>query len=295
MPPPPGRTPQRTPQRAPQGRDVLHPLPPVHAEAPLFSFASIDEYEKRHRTGTNMEFEFEKREIRRFNAALLKFKAFPMIAIRHGRSSKDILLFIEPRERDSMLPKEDERCQVDIPGVGVLGAMRKENPCSSWAVLNHFWDRHLVFETTIESRHFDSIIPFFSGPEMITASMEMPQPHQIQHKTISFELRLSYSTMKAEIGALDIMMSALRDNQAGMERKANALKYIMKFEPPASHVNLFAHFPHMTSPTSIPRHVSPELVGMMRALDSHQQNAYRSLMSNIPAGVGILPGGPGAG
>lgn len=291
MPPPIGATPQARERH----EDIIEPLPAVSPVAPIFSFDNIGEYERRHRQATSTEFEYEKREIRRFNAALLKFKAFPMIAMRDGRGSKDILLFVEPRESDAMLPKEDEKCMVDIPGVGLLDAVRKENPCSSWGVRGHYWDRHLVFEFTLPHRSRHLITPFFSGPELITSGMEMPQPHQIQPQNITFQLRLSYSTMEAEIGALNIMMRSITVNQGEMQAKARAFEYIMDFRTSTSSVNLFRYFPHMASPNSLPRHVSPELGQMMRNLNSHQQHAYRSLMSNIPAGVAILPGGPGAG
>lgn len=272
--------------------DNIQPLPAVTPVPPLFSFDSIEEYERRHRQGTNTEFEFEKREIRSFNAALLKFKAFPMIAMRDGRGSKDILLFVEPREGDSMLPKEDEKCMVDIPGVGLLDAVRKENPCSSWGVRGHYWDRHLVFEFTLPHRSRHLITPFFPGPELITSGMEMPQPRQIQPKDISFHIRLSYSTMEAEIGALNSVTRAVIEDWG---EKARAFRYIMDFRTYTSCVNIFRYFPHMASPTSLPQGVASELGQMMRSLDSHQQHAYRTLLSNIPAGVGILPGGPGAG
>lgn len=285
----------RTPQARERHEDIIQPLPAVTPVAPLFSFDNMEEYERRHRQATNTEFEFEKREVRRFNAALLEFRAFPMIAMRDGRGSKDILLFVEPRERDSMLPKEDEKCMIDIPGVGLLDAMRKENPCSSWGVRGHHWDRHLVFEVALPNRSRHLINPFFSGPELITTEMRMPQPHQIQPKNINFHLRLSYSTMEAEIGALNIMTRSETGNQGEMQAKARAFKYIMDFRTYTSCVNLFRYFPHMTSPNSLPRNVSAELGQRMRSLDSHQQNAYRSLLSNIPAGVAILPGGPGAG
>lgn len=249
----------------------------------------------RHRDGVNVEFEFEKREVQRFNAAMFRFKAYPLIAMRHGDDSKDILLFVEPKDHDSMLPKEDERCKIDIPGVGILDATRKENPCTSWGVRNHYWDRHLVFEITLPSRSRNSVIPFFSGPEVITSGTEMPQENQVRYKNVAFELRLSYSTMLAEIAALQDMERAVTENQAAMQAKSDAMKYILDFRSPTNFVNLFTVFPHMMSPDTLPRHVSPELAQNMRALNTHQQTAYRSLLSNLPARIGILPGGPGAG
>lgn len=249
----------------------------------------------RHRDGVNMEFEFEEREVQRFNTAMFRFKAYPLITMRHGRHTKDILLFVEPRDHDSMLPKEDERCKIEIPGVGILDAMRKENTCTSWGVRSHYWDRHLVFEITLPSRSRNSIIPFFSSPEIITSGTEMPRENQIQFKNVTFELRLSYSTMIAEIAALQEMERAVTENQVAMQAKSNAMQYILNFRSPANFVNLFAVFPHMTSPDTLPRHVSPGLAHTMRALNNHQQTAYRSLLSNLPAGIGILPGGPGAG
>lgn len=291
MPPPSaGQTPRQTPQH----RSGLEPLPAVRRVPPLYSFNDVGEYSSRHRQAINVEFEFERREIGRFNAELLVFRAFPMITIRCGRSSDDILLFVEPRPRDSMLPKEDESCKVNIPGVGVLDATRKENPCFTWGVHGHYWDRHLVFQVTLPSRSRNSLLPFFPSPEL-TRDRVMPQPHQLRPRNITFELRLSWSTMLAETAALGVMTRAVTENQVEMRAKANAMKYIMDFQTPTNFVNLFTYFPHMTAPNSLPRSVSFELARAMRALNLHQRDAYRSLLSNIPAGVAILAGCPGAG
>ncbi|KAL1869644.1 hypothetical protein Daus18300_005499 [Diaporthe australafricana] len=274
----------------------LSPLPAVRAAAPILSFDSPNQFARKHFTGTNQEFEFEKGEISKFNAAEHEFKAYPMITIREGRSSKTVLLFIEPKERDLMLPKEGEQCKVHVGGAGRYVTIRRENPCLSWGVSNHYWDKHLVFEITITlEKDRARIHSFFSGPDKIESGMEMPGLRQIRPETAVFELRVSSSTMEAEIGALRTVMSAFKEDRWHMKRKADALKYMMKFGKPAGYVDIFAHFPHMSSPGHLPKNVSPDLAKKMMALDSHQERAYKSLLCNIPDGIGILPGGPGAG
>lgn len=278
-----------------QTQNALEPLPPVPAVAPLFSFDDINEYERRQLEGISKEFQFEMREIAKFNKEELNFKAFPMITMRRGRNTRDILLFVEPRERDSMLPKEDESCKINIPRFGLMNAKRKENPCSSWGVRGHHWDRYMVFEVTLEISSRDSFNTFFSGPELIETGMEMPQPHRIQSRNITFELRLSFSTMEAERDAVKAMVGAVRGDPEGTQAKARAFKYIMDFRTVTSWRNIFSHFPHMASPTSLPQHVSSQLARKMESLNSHQKQAYTFLLRNIPEGVTILSGGPGAG
>lgn len=282
--------------RPPQGWGSLESLPAVYAEAPVFSFDRPKEFAGRHFTGTKIEFEFENKEISKFNEAEHEFKAFPMITTRRSRSSKTVLLFIERRSCDAMLPKEGEQCKIHIKGDGRYVAMRTENPCLSWGVDNHYWDKHLVFEIKVLLDDNEESFPsFFSGPEEIRSDMKMPYLRQIHSETAVFELRVSSSTMEAEIGALETIMSVQKEKRWDIKRKADALKYIMKFGKPAGYVNILAIFPHMESPGHLPGNVSPDIAKNMRALDPHQQRAYRSLLCNIPDGIGILPGGPGAG
>ncbi|ROV88865.1 hypothetical protein VPNG_10342 [Cytospora leucostoma] len=51
----------------------------------------------------------------------------------------------------------------------------------------------------------------------------------------------------------------------------------------------------MRDPVLKPKDIPPKLVERFQKMNSHQRGAYKNLLGNIPDGVCVLPGGPGAG
>lgn len=69
----------------------------------------------------------------------------------------------------------------------------------------------------------------------------------------------------------------------------------MDFKNPKGMRSLFDRFPCMRDPISNTEAVPSKLVETFRNLNAQQLEAYENLLSKIPDGVCILPGGPGAG
>ncbi|KUI72193.1 Putative helicase MOV-10 [Cytospora mali] len=106
---------------------------------------------------------------------------------------------------------------------------------------------------------------------------------------------LLWTSEDAELNALSTLMSARQCNPSSMYNQVKAFKYTMTFKSPKSYRNLFVDFPHMYDPILKPEIVPPKLLERFQNLDAKQLEAYKHLLSKIPHGVCILPGGPGAG
>ncbi|ROW07237.1 hypothetical protein VMCG_03755 [Cytospora schulzeri] len=277
-------------------------LPPVTPLAPIYTFNNINEFVLRHRLGTKVEFEYESLTVRRFNSARHKFKAWPIMVLRSHREEADVLFFVEGGSNDALLPKEDEVCEMEIPGYGLRLATRRENPCSSWKIRHDFWEHCLVFEVTLPyykalepAKGFQYIHPHFRGPQSVRNGEPLPQPLSNPPEEVSFQLRLSTSTKDAELGALETLMSARELKPAGWYDQVKAFEYVMTFKGPARERNLFMLFPHMRDPILKPETVPSKLAERFQNLNAKQMDAYKNLLSNIPVGICVLPGGPGAG
>ena len=74
-----------------------------------------------------------------------------------------------------------------------------------------------------------------------------------------------------------------------------AFKYLIDFAEPEFTTNIFRQFPHMIRPdgpgSSIPLYIKKKYMRM----NEHQREAYHGLLSNMPCGIAMLPGGPGGG
>ncbi|KUI56422.1 hypothetical protein VP1G_03780 [Cytospora mali] len=283
-----------------EDKNTSKELPCAYPIDPLYSFPKIEEFARRHRLGTLKEFEYESLAVRNFNRTLPKFKAWPFMVLRRCSSGADLLFFVRPSDHDAMLPKEDEVCEMDIPKYGLHLATGRENPCSYWEVEHDFWEKCLVFEVTLPydnevSKKFTSLIPYFSNSPSIQKADEIPDPLEKHCKVVSFQLRLSTSNRDAELGALSTLMNARQSKPTGMYNQVKAFEYTMTFKNPTKIRCLFDHFPHMRDPILKPHSVPPKLVERFQNLDAQQIEAYKHILSRIPQGVCILPGGPGAG
>lgn len=85
------------------------------------------------------------------------------------------------------------------------------------------------------------------------------------------------------------------NSQAIQPKQFSAFKYLLDFHNPAFSVDMFKHYPFMRNPDQ-PRSGIPEFIlNKFRRMDEHQKEAYNGLLSDMPCGIGMLPGGPGGG
>lgn len=100
---------------------------------------------------------------------------------------------------------------------------------------------------------------------------------------------ISETTISVERHALRAAMSQPLESRVG-----KALSYIRTFSNKTEKVDLFEVFPHMHPDD--PDSVLPENVrALFKTLDDDQKHVYRTLLSSLPARVGIIHGGPGTG
>jgi len=109
--------------------------------------------------------------------------------------------------------------------------------------------------------------------------------------SVCLHFRVSNATSQAELMAIYKLMRG----EGITSRQVAALNYIVKFDEPATTVNLFEKFPHMEHPHSNSQKIPPYILAKYDRLNEHQKCAYAGLLGKLPCGIGILPGGPGGG
>ncbi|KAK4175252.1 P-loop containing nucleoside triphosphate hydrolase protein [Triangularia setosa] len=110
--------------------------------------------------------------------------------------------------------------------------------------------------------------------------------------TVNFYLHASESTKDSEIGALEVLHGR---HQNATDRQLDAFSYFVTLKNPAFHVTIYDKLPHMRKTIGEPRWLSTPLGKKFQMLNPQQKEAYIHGFENIPCGICILPGGPGAG
>ncbi|KAJ4388035.1 hypothetical protein N0V93_008640 [Gnomoniopsis smithogilvyi] len=289
-------------------------FPYEEALPPRYNFNNVEDFALCHRRGTEAEFLFESQQIRKFNENEYDFKAWPIMAIEPGNPTTTWLLMVAPGPEDSLLPKEGESCRVKVyykdsdESFAKSSASRVDNPCASWGVKDDFWQRCMAFEIDLWCNNSSTPTKLKKGEERpsvtltpaITAksfkqdgSVQVPKRHN-EPLRVRFELRLSSSTKNAEIGALDRLLELREANSPEAEKQVAAFEYFVTLDS-TEQSSLFDVFPHMADPIRDPKKVHKILMERFSKFNRQQTYAYMSLLNNIPNGICMVPGGPGAG
>ncbi|CAK7224722.1 hypothetical protein SEUCBS140593_005665 [Sporothrix eucalyptigena] len=83
--------------------------------------------------------------------------------------------------------------------------------------------------------------------------------------------------------------------RAVQAQQVAAFKYLLDFHDPEFTINMFDVFPHMENPTRIGTGIPPAIMKKFNRMNEHQLRAYKELLSKMPCGLALLPGGPGGG
>lgn len=261
---------------------------------PLFSFPSLTEYTGRHKIGTRKEFLLDKESIDKFNRRNIEFHARPIFYIRQMRDSAVLLFFVEPSDYDSMLPKEGESCDIFLNRFGKALATRVDNPCSLWHIRDDVWEKCLAFEIHLEEKA--KIIKAFPKLTLPEPKVCIPPASELQRLQVSFKLRVSTSTMDAELSALRMLDEGRKEPSTGCSQwQIDAYKYFVDLRSPRRYMRLFRRFPHMKDPILKPDTTLPRLVELFETLNEEQRSAFVSLLGEIPHGICVVHGCPGAG
>lgn len=255
--------------------------------------------------------------IKSFNRKLHVFYAWPIVILGDDGFNNNWLFLVQNGPDDSMLPKEGETCLMKFPLSDIIyranedegkkfhgqtrfvskQAYRVDNPCSQWAVKDDYWERAMAFEVAIPIRAKSPFEPII-GPETAEKGFtRIPRSKESELK-VAFELRLSYSTIGAEMNALGKFKETLNTAPSRLSSELRyrrpAFEYLMRFQP-QDHRSLFQAFPHLEDPFIRPQSVSTELMNMFKTMNPQQTAAYKDGLRQIPDRVCFVPGGPGAG
>ncbi|KAK2075366.1 hypothetical protein P8C59_009497 [Phyllachora maydis] len=265
---------------------------------PVYSFDNPMDFYRIHKAGTETDHRLESQEIERFNKKKIPFRSWIAYKTDSYSSAKQQWIFlISPgADADKSFPRVGESCKVKLITRGKedktdwLQAERVENDVGS--MLGAEAEKLAAFLVTIKQSEAGCLKkPLISDD----GGGHNRGPKQLYGKKavlVNIEVAISAKTVEAEIGALDELMSP---QSKCSQRQRQAFQYLMNFKNPAFCTNLFEELPWMARPLRENSVVPKSITNLYKDLDDHQKRAYKELLSNLPCGFGILPGGPGAG
>lgn len=291
-------------------------------------FQDPKHYRDVYRWGTEEEFEFEAAAIRNFNRksvypcwlllchpsndelpvpgskGIMRQQCLVIMAIpnlpedfpRVGElCDLAFALEIPALEKDAETTKDNKRLK--RRGLKYLGGTRLDNPYEKFRLdrsseYGSSWDNYSTFKVSVykeSSRDYSPLDEFACKLDWSMVSENSQKPRVTLDSGSAFQahvwLDISTTTKNVELNALERAIG-----QSVNSRVAQAFSYIRTFDP-AKNFNLFEAFPHM--------HIDDQLPDNLRAsfecLDKDQKHVYRTVLADLPARVGIIPGGPGTG
>lgn len=276
---------------------------------PLYIFDSAEEYYRRHHAGVLREFENESKEVIAFNQKEAKYRAWVLAKDYETKSHTYWILIVRPGEHGAefLFPREGESCEIqfwtksgnDKKWKKRWEAERIENPAALFGIPEGEAHHLPSFKVKVPNEvPKDIIIPLEGDPDEVgyTAKSRLTGKFGLGDKKairVSFQLRMSSATKDAETGALNKLFKnpegALTDKQKA------AFNYLLSFKEVPFQVNMFNHFPHLRDPLNNPGRMPEAIVTLLKGFNDHQRAAYKAVLSSLPCGIGIIPGGPGAG
>jgi regulator of nonsense transcripts 1 len=273
---------------------------------PLYVFDDAAEYHRRHTQGTLVEFQNESKEVNKFNAKETQFKAWVIAKVGQGREKSYWLFLVRPGESaDWCFPKEGESCEFMLLSKGGKAkstkwwdAERVDNPAASMGLPEEA-HRLAAFEVKVPNNVPEGLLrPLQGDPDDSSYDPESKtkQKYLLSDKRavkVNIKLSISAATKDAELGAMTKLFSNPKKNRT--DKQNAAFQYLLNFKNPQFTVNVFNHFPHLRDPMKNPGGMPQKVIKMLEGFNKHQIVAYRSVLSNLPCGICIIPGGPGAG
>lgn len=274
----------------------------AHRITPLYIFNNGNQFDLRHRRGTQIEFENESKDIEAFNSRELAFRAWVVTSLGKGQW----LFLVQPGEQlEWRLPKEGESCELLLLSKSGKSkkwdkywkAERIDNP-STMLGLPEECQRYIAFKVKMPDNVPEDLIRPLQDEgdeqqDFAPAPLSRNSFNKKKGVMIAFKLSISKATKDAELGSLDKLFLNPKKNRT-VKQKA-AFDYLMNFKNPRFTVNMLAHFPQLKDPLNNPLGMPSKVVSMLKGFNEHQRIAYRNVLSNLPCGICILPGGPGAG
>lgn len=273
---------------------------------PLYVFDDAAEYHRRHTQGTLVEFQNESKEINKFNERETPFKTWVVAKLGQGKQKSYWVFLVRPGESaDWSFPKEGDSCELMLLSKGGKekkskwwDAERVDNPAASMGLPEEA-HRLAAFEVKVPNDVPEGLLrPLQDDPDDFTnyPGSQTKQKYLLGDKRavkVNIKLSISGATKDVELGAMTKLFSNPNDDRT--DKQYAAFQYLLDFKNPRFTVNVFNHFPHLRDPMNNPGGMPQKVVKMLGGFNEHQIIAYRNVLSNLPCGICILPGGPGAG
>lgn len=276
---------------------------------PLYAFDDPAEYHRRHSSGVLKEFENESREVNAFNTKQTQFKAWILANLYRGKDNSFWVFLVRPADSGAeiLFPREGESCEVLLWSKSgkvqrsekYWEAERIENPAASFGVAQEDAQRMPAFKVKVPGNlPEDFLRPLQDDPDEVgyDAPNRLAKKFAMSDKKavrITMKLRLSSATKDAEFSAIEKLFKNPNDELTPKQKAA--FKYLLDFKDVPFTVNLFQHFPHLRDPLNNPGGMPAKVVTMLKGFNAHQRMAYKTVLSSLPCGICIIPGGPGAG
>jgi hypothetical protein len=284
---------------------------------PIYSFNSPTEFVRLHTAGTQIEFNYESRKIDEFNKRGFTFRAWCIksLSLGSGSGRQHWLFLVAPGDKiEGQLPKEGEECKIKIMNKsgkkersGWWEAQRIDNPCLALGMDADEWQRYAAFKVEVDfkSGEADLVKPILDDNGEQIRKGNLSNLRQMPSVQICFWLSVSEKTMRAELGSVDRLQQFEHKKKPDDEdsedvpvtaKQHRAFQYLMNFRHSNTDLlNLFDLIPHMVRPLDNKYNLPASIIKAYKSFNEHQKMAYRWLLGGLPCGVGILPGGPGAG
>ncbi|KAK3938674.1 P-loop containing nucleoside triphosphate hydrolase protein [Diplogelasinospora grovesii] len=254
---------------------------------PLYSFRDTADFIDRHKTGTELDFKAQALEIDDLNKQSIEFKAWPLLQLRKTKKRSEWLFLVHPGNAEERrgLPQEGGLSKVRIVYDDgnysqSWDAFRVDNPVPSLGIRIPGAENLAAFTNSLDC-DANLCAPF--------GSIILDDSNAVK---VNFYLIASESTMNAELSALDRLTGQY---WGASDRQLQAFEYFVLLKNPAFTVNLHKRIPHLKDVLVNPLSVSPQLLARYMRLNAQQKLAYKHGFTDIPCGICILPGGPGAG
>ncbi|KAK3991098.1 P-loop containing nucleoside triphosphate hydrolase protein [Cladorrhinum sp. PSN332] len=287
------------------------------AVPPIYSFPTVAEFARRHKAGTEAEFDFADKAVHQANSKNHRLTAWAISKTRHTPKRSEYLFVVDcASELNARIPqpKETAKIRIELSDEGSYTTFwetkRVENPLKALGIKAPAASKIAAFIITIPNADADeSVCPLVDTSTPIPRAIS-PDGNESSSSDsssgnefplvlnnsnairVNFMLITSESTKDSELGALDLLHGRHANCS---ERQTHAFNWFVTLCNPEFFVNLHELLPHMRSTMEQPDWPESPLGKMFRSLNKHQQDAFLHGFEHLPCGIFVLPGGPGAG
>lgn len=187
-------------------------------------------------------------------------------------------------------------------GADYVKGVRLDNPHEQFSLDGSRWSDYATFKVWLRRKsaqdYTQSLLTTFESqldPNDLAPDKPKPRITLDEKSKSCFQahvwLDISDTTVEVELTALEKAMTAPPESRVG-----EAFSYIRTFQNTGRrNFDIFRAFPHMQNPDGPNSQLPDNLKSSFQGLDEDQRRAYKTVLSDLPCRIGIIPGGPGSG